>query len=32
MEDKEQIFYDAGGETLEEVAQRSCGCPIIGRV
>ena len=26
------MFYDEGGETLEEVAQRSCGCPIIGSV
>lgn len=29
---KEDIFYDEGGETLEEVAQGSRGCPILGRV
>ena len=28
----EDIFYDEGGETLEQVAQRRCGCPIIGSV
>ena len=25
-------FYDEGDETLEQVAQRICGCPIIGSV
>ena len=28
----EEFFYNEGGETLEQVAQRSCGCPIIGSV
>ena len=32
MGHKEEIFYDEGGETLKQVAQRSCGCPIIGGV
>ncbi|PKU43552.1 hypothetical protein llap_6156 [Limosa lapponica baueri] len=27
-----RIFYYEGGETLEQVAQRSCGCPIPGGV
>ena len=26
------MFYKEGGETLEPVAQRGCGCPIIGSV
>ena len=26
------IFYHEGGETLEQVAQRSCRCPIPGSV
>ena len=26
------MFYDESGERLEQVAQRSCGCAIIGRV
>ena len=26
------MFYDEGGETLQQVAQRSCGCPILGEV
>ena len=29
---KEEMFYDESGERLEQVAQRSCGCAIIGRV
>ncbi|KAK4821047.1 hypothetical protein QYF61_012227 [Mycteria americana] len=29
---RKKRFYDEGGETLEEVAQGSCGCPIIGSV
>ena len=24
------MFYDEGGENLEQIAQRSCGCPIAG--
>ncbi|KAK4819096.1 LOW QUALITY PROTEIN: hypothetical protein QYF61_025355 [Mycteria americana] len=30
--DKEEILHYEGGETLEQVAQRSCGCPIPGSV
>ena len=26
------MFYAEGGETLEQVIQRSCGCPITGSV
>jgi len=26
------MFCDEGGETLGQVAQSSCGCPITGRV
>jgi len=26
------FFYHKGGETLEGVAQRTCGCPITGSV
>ncbi|GAB0193696.1 hypothetical protein GRJ2_001834900 [Grus japonensis] len=26
------ILYDEGGEALEQVAQRGCGCPIPGSV
>ena len=29
---QEEFFYSKGGETLEEVAQRSCGCSIIESV
>lgn len=29
---KEEMFYNEGGEMLEQVAQRCCGCPIIGSV
>ncbi|KAK4830965.1 hypothetical protein QYF61_014424 [Mycteria americana] len=25
---RKKIFYSEGGQTLEQVAQRSCGCPI----
>jgi len=25
----EEIFHHEGGETLEQVAQRSCGCPLL---
>jgi len=28
----EEIFYNKGGETLEQVSQRSCGCLIPGSV
>ena len=27
---KEEIFYDEGGETLEQVVQRGGRCPIPG--
>jgi len=26
------MFYNGCGETLEKVAQRSCGCPVIGSI
>jgi len=26
------MFYDEGGEALEQVALRCCGCPIPGSV
>ena len=26
------MFYDEGGETLEEVSQRGGGCPIPGNI
>ena len=29
---KEEIFYCKGGEALEQVAQRSCGCPFLESV
>ena len=29
---KEEILYCEGGETLEQVAQISCGCPLPGSV
>jgi len=29
---KEEFLYNEGGETLEQVAQRSCGCPFPGSV
>ncbi|GAB0188666.1 hypothetical protein GRJ2_001331900 [Grus japonensis] len=29
---KEEILYCEGGEALEQVAQRSCGCPMPGNV
>jgi len=28
----EEIFYDVGGETLEQVAQRGGECPIPGNI
>ena len=28
----EEIFYNEGGKTLQQVAQGSCGCLIIGNV
>jgi len=27
---RKKILHHEGGETLEEVAQRSCGCPLPG--
>jgi len=27
-----EILYYEGGEALEQLAQRSCGCPIPGSV
>ena len=32
MRYKEEILYLEGGEALEQIAQRSCGCPITGDV
>ena len=29
---KEEFFYDEGGETLEQVAQGGCTCPITGNI
>jgi len=29
---KEEIFPREGGEALAQAAQRSCGCPLPGRV
>ena len=29
---KEEIFYDNGGEALEQIAQRSGGCPVPGDI
>ena len=29
---KEEMFYDESGERLEQIAQTSCGCAILGRV
>ena len=29
---KEEILYYEGDESLEQVAQRSCGCPFAGSV
>jgi len=29
---KEEILYYEGGEALEQVAQRSCVCPLPGSV
>ena len=29
---KEEIFYNEGGETLEQVAQRGDSCPIPGNL
>jgi len=28
----EEILHHEGGETLAQVAQRSCGCPLPGSV
>ena len=32
MRCKEEILHGEGGEALEHVAQRGCGCPIRGSV
>ena len=32
MRCQEEILYSESGEALEQVAQRSCGCPIPGSV
>ena len=32
MDIRKTIFYYEGGETVEQVAQRSSGCPIMGSV
>ena len=32
MRCKEEILYCEGGEALEQVAQRGCGCPLPGSV
>jgi len=32
MRYKEEILHYESGETLEQVAQRSCGCPVPGNV
>ena len=29
---QEEIFYEEGGEKLGRVAQKSCGCPVMGSV
>jgi len=29
---KKDLFHNEGGEALALVAQRSCGCPILGSV
>jgi len=29
---KKEFLYSEGGETLAQVAQRSCGCPLPGSV
>jgi len=29
---RKKFFYNDCGETLEQVAQRSCGCPVIGNI
>ena len=29
---KEEIFYNEGGETLEQIAQRGGRCPIPGNI
>lgn len=31
-EGREDIFYDEGGEILEQFDQRSSGCPVTGSV
>ena len=29
---RKNCFYNEGGQTLEQVAHRSCGCPNVGSV
>jgi len=29
---KKELLYNEGGKALEQVAQRSCGCPLPGSV
>ena len=26
---RKKLFHAAGGDTLEQVAQRGCGCPLL---
>ena len=32
VQNKRGIFHTAGGDTLEQVAQGGCGCPIPGGI
>ena len=32
MRCKEEVLHCEGGEVLEQVAQRGCGCPLPGSV
>jgi len=32
MRYKKEIHYCEGGKALDEVAQRSCGCPLPGSI
>ena len=29
---KEEVFHTEGGDTMEQVAQGGCGCPIPGGI
>ena len=31
LEVRKKLFYDEDGETLEQISQTSCGCPITAR-